>query len=215
MAKMRVYQLAKELQVQSALILELLDRMGQDVQSDLSTLEQEVTEQVRTQITQALNAEKERIAKELAARPMEAPPVAEQPEAQEADDSEAAVAAAADTSDESEAPVPEETPAAPVAAKPESPATHPTADAPGRPAIPGGRQPRVFPARRIPPPSMFTRPRPGNVPGAPPGVPGPGGLPGPPARPGFGRPGPALPGRGRAYCLLILSLFCASSWALR
>ena len=59
MAKMRVYQLAKELQVQSALILELLDRMGQEVRSDLSTLEQKVTEEVRTQITQALNVEKE------------------------------------------------------------------------------------------------------------------------------------------------------------
>ena len=29
MPKTRVYQLAKELQVQSALVLELLDRMGQ------------------------------------------------------------------------------------------------------------------------------------------------------------------------------------------
>ena len=33
MQKVRVYQLAKELKVQSALILELLDRMGQEVKS--------------------------------------------------------------------------------------------------------------------------------------------------------------------------------------
>ncbi len=170
MAKMRVYQLAKELQVQSALILELLDRMGQEVRSDLSTLEQKVTEEVRTQITQALNVEKERIAKEQAARPKEVPPVAEKPEAQQTDDTEAV--AAADKADESEAPVPEETPAAPLAAKPGTPMAHQAADAPGRPAIPGGRQPRVFPARRIPPPSIFTRPRPGNVPGTLPGAPG-------------------------------------------
>ena len=196
MAKMRVYQLAKELQVQSALILELLDRMGQEVRSDLSTLEQDVTEQVRAQITAALNAEKERLAKELAARPKEVPPVAG-PETEETDETQAAAAAAADTPDESKEPVPEETPAAPLAAKPESPAAPRTTDTPGRPSAPGGRQPRVFPARRIPPPSMFTRPRPGIVPGAAPGVPGPGGLPGPPARPGLGRPGPAPPGRGR------------------
>ena len=39
MQKVRVYQLAKELKVQSALILELLDRMGQEVKSDLSVLD--------------------------------------------------------------------------------------------------------------------------------------------------------------------------------
>ena len=39
MPKVRVYQLAKELKVQSALILELLDRMGQEVKSDLSSLD--------------------------------------------------------------------------------------------------------------------------------------------------------------------------------
>ncbi len=44
MAKTRVYQLAKELQVQSALVLELLDRMGQDVKSDLSVLEPDVVD---------------------------------------------------------------------------------------------------------------------------------------------------------------------------
>ncbi len=193
MAKMRVYQLAKELQVQSALILEVLDRMGQEVRSDLSTLEKDVTEKVRAQITVALTAAKLRLAEELAATQKEAPPVAEQPETPGTEDPAAVAAAGADTPEDAEATVTEETPAAPLAATPESRA----ADAPGRPAVPGGRQPRVFPARRIPPPSMFTRARPGSAPGAPPGATGPGGLPGPPARPGMGRPGPLPPGRGR------------------
>ena len=197
MAKMRVYQLAKELQVQSALILELLDRMGQEVRSDLSTLDQDVTEKVRAQITKALNVEKERLAKEQAAKAREETPAAEQAGTTHTEEA-AAAAAATDTPEEPEAPSAEETSGEPVAAAPDQPAvTRPTTDAPGRPAIPGGRQPRVFPARRIPPPSMFTRPRPANVPTQAPGVPGPGGLPGPPGRPGMGRPGPLPPGRGR------------------
>ncbi|NIM02322.1 MAG: translation initiation factor IF-2 [Acidobacteria bacterium] len=191
MAKMRVYQLAKELQVQSALILELLDRMGQEVRSDLSTLDSEVTERVRAQITAALNAEKERLAKEQAAKQQEAPPETET-EATEATEEPAAAAQTTEQpAEEKEAPAGIEEPAA-ATVQPEPR----VADAPGRPAAPGGRQPRVFPARRIPPPSMFTRPRPTGQPAGPPGVPGPGGLPGPPARPGMGRPGgPPPPGR--------------------
>ena len=64
MAKVRVYQLAKDLQVQSALILELLDRMGQEVKSDLSTLDERTAGLVRVRITAALEAEKERLADE-------------------------------------------------------------------------------------------------------------------------------------------------------
>ena len=69
MVKVRVYQLAKELQVQSALILELLDRMGQEVKSDLSTLDERTSELVRVRVTSALTAEKERVAHELEAEP--------------------------------------------------------------------------------------------------------------------------------------------------
>ena len=64
MAKVRVYQLAKDLEVQSALILELLDRMGQEVKSDLSTLDEETAGLVRIRITSAIAAEKERVAVE-------------------------------------------------------------------------------------------------------------------------------------------------------
>ena len=64
MAKMRVYQLAKELEVQSALILELLDRLGQDVKSDLSVLDSDTADLVRARVTRALDAEKKRIVEE-------------------------------------------------------------------------------------------------------------------------------------------------------
>ena len=64
MPKLRVYQLAKELQVQSALVLELLDRMGQDVRSDLSVLENDVAELVRDKVTRAIAVERKRIASE-------------------------------------------------------------------------------------------------------------------------------------------------------
>ena len=47
MPKLRVYQLAKELKVQSALILELLDRLGKEVKSDLSSLDAETADAVR------------------------------------------------------------------------------------------------------------------------------------------------------------------------
>jgi translation initiation factor IF-2 len=62
MDKVRVYQLAKELRVQSALILELLDRMGQEVKSDLSTLSQDVAAVIRVRVTSAIDAERRRIA---------------------------------------------------------------------------------------------------------------------------------------------------------
>ena len=64
MQKVRVYQLAKELKVQSALILELLDRMGQEVKSDLSVLDGGTADLVREKVTLALEAEKKRLTEE-------------------------------------------------------------------------------------------------------------------------------------------------------
>ena len=64
MPGMRVYQLAKELKVQSALILELLDRMGREVKSDLSALDVETAELVRRRLTAAIEAEKKRLLEE-------------------------------------------------------------------------------------------------------------------------------------------------------
>ena len=50
MPMMRVFQLAKEMNVQSALILELLDRLGKDIRSDLSALDGETADLVRAKL---------------------------------------------------------------------------------------------------------------------------------------------------------------------
>ncbi|MHC4137474.1 MAG: translation initiation factor IF-2 N-terminal domain-containing protein, partial [Planctomycetota bacterium] len=183
MAKTRVYQLAKELQVQSALVLELLDRMGQDVKSDLSVLDADVADLVRVRVTSAIAAERKRLEeelrieeertrkeKEIAARDLPAAPEAKP---------------APEPPVEKPAPAPQPPPERiPVAAKPAAPA---------RPSAPGGpgtspRKPRVFPARRlVPHPSIrTTTPRPASVKPVPgPARPAPGArpLPPPPPRP--------------------------------
>ena len=61
MPGLRVYQLAKELKVQSALILELLDRLGKEVHSDLSSLDVSTAALVREKLTAALEHEKRRL----------------------------------------------------------------------------------------------------------------------------------------------------------
>src|SRR5262245_49648745 len=61
MPGVRVYQLAKELKVQSALILELLDRLGKDVHSDLSSIDDPTAHLVRERLTTALANEKKRL----------------------------------------------------------------------------------------------------------------------------------------------------------
>ncbi len=64
MPMMRVYQLAKEMNVQSALILELLDRLGKDIRSDLSALDVETADLVRAKLVAAIEREKKRLADE-------------------------------------------------------------------------------------------------------------------------------------------------------
>jgi translation initiation factor IF-2 len=197
MQKVRVYQLAKELNVHSALILELLDRMGQEVRSDLSMLDVNTADLVRERVTVAIEAEKRRILEQreliphaegaeeppaLAASPAVSEP--EAPVAAETADSEGAAP---------EAPVPK--PLEPLARRIEPPTAPPAPRA-------GLTKPRVFPARRIPTASNLaktaraglpTPARVGTIPAVPPGRPGP--L---PARPGAVpvRPGPP-PGRRR------------------
>jgi len=61
MPGLRVYQLAKELKVQSALILELLDRLGKEVHSDLSSLDISTAALVREKLTAAVEHEKRRL----------------------------------------------------------------------------------------------------------------------------------------------------------
>ena len=76
MANTRVYKLAKELGVKSALILELLDLVGREVKSDLSTIDGATADLVRKRIVTALAAEKRRLEAE---KPPE-PEVTEEPE---------------------------------------------------------------------------------------------------------------------------------------
>jgi hypothetical protein len=64
MPGVRVYQLAKELRVQSALIVELLDRLGKEVHSDLSSIDDLTASLVRERLTVALAVEKKRLLEE-------------------------------------------------------------------------------------------------------------------------------------------------------
>jgi len=145
MDKVRVYQLAKELKVNSALILELLDRLGREVKSDLSMLDIRTAELIRERVTVALTAERKRLSEE---REHEAETV-ETPAAEAEKPQPVAAGPVAE-------PVPEKTPtprpATPMAAKETArvAAVPATPAAPTTTARPGAPKPRVFPARRIP-----------------------------------------------------------------
>jgi translation initiation factor IF-2 len=199
MQKVRVYQLAKELKVQSALILELLDRLGQDVKSDLSVLDLDTADLVRERVTTALEAEKKRLAEE-----QEREKLLAEAEAQLQAEQELARVATEEPAEEAEEPA-EKVPLAAEPAAEEVPAARPPAPAPAKPAapppaaptpvaaraadaagpapVPGVRKPRVFPARRIPTTPLPTRTKP--VPPRP-----------APAAPGRPAPAAGLPGRG-------------------
>jgi translation initiation factor IF-2 len=195
MQKVRVYQLAKELKVQSALILELLDRMGQEVKSDLSVLDGGTADLVREKVTLALEAEKKRLSEEQELRRKQEEEekkrlLAEAAKEEEAEPKpEEEVPAAAVPAEEE---LPEPPPAPP--AEPEIPAP-PLAAAPPKPAEarPGprtARKPRVFPARRIPPVTVIKRTRPA-APAPPPAA----ARTGAPAAVRPGAPTPAAPYR--------------------
>ena len=194
MAKVRVYQLAKELQVQSALILELLDRMGREVKSDLSTLDTDTVDVVRERVTVAIEAEKKRIVEQRAREAALAETEMVPSEVAETGEGPAPVSEAPPVEPEPARPAAAKAPAAPVAAK--VAAAKRTRFKPGRKESPAAaaaaagaitpstaRKPRVFPARRIPSPSVLARPKPGAAgPGARP-APGRGPTP-PPTPPG-------------------------------
>ncbi len=160
MATMRVYQLAKELNVQSALILELLDRMGKDVRSDLSSLDMETAELVRERLTVAIEREKKRLAEEfrLAGESMGTQEIREAEavalstilaDAPQAEAHSGDAATAPPTPDAALVGV------APTSGAAEEPA--PTADA--APPLPQeAPKPRVFPARRLVPLPTGARP---------------------------------------------------------
>ena len=166
MAGLRVYQLAKELKVQSALILELLDRLGKEVHSDLSSLDTPTAALVREKLTAALEHEKRRLleqrrSEESASVAGEAAPAAADAPAPPAPAEEMVPVAAAT------APAPGAADAAPAAVEPvpaaESTSPPPAPDtARAQVAIPAplgpppdippqAPRPRVFAAKRLVP----------------------------------------------------------------
>jgi len=191
MPGLRVYQLAKELKVQSALILELLDRLGKEVHSDLSSLDISTAALVREKLTAALEHEKRRLMEQR--RSEEPVPATEAaPASQEAPVAEialpaepvpdaagmpAAVAAEPATIVETPAVATAEAPAPPVAAAPAPPAEVPRPTDPLPPLgpppdiPPQANRPRVFAAKRLVPKMVPPRPT-GSPYGARPAVPG-------------------------------------------
>jgi translation initiation factor IF-2 len=151
MPGVRVYQLAKELRVQSALIVELLDRLGKEVHSDLSSIDDLTASLVRERLTVALAVEKKRLLDEkrtdeetVAVTPAADAPV-EPPAA--APDAEPIVQAIAATDSDVDAESTTRPPDAPA-----EPAKAPQAAATPPPAVPTGpARPRVFAAKRLVP----------------------------------------------------------------
>jgi translation initiation factor IF-2 len=198
MQKVRVYQLAKELKVQSALILELLDRMGQEVKSDLSVLDGGTADLVRERVTLALTAETKRLGEEQELQKQldaeaerkrataEAKKKAEEPErtGEEGTAVEEEPAAVAAKKEEAPEPPAPEIPAPAIAVAPPKMGEV-------RPGVRTARKPRVFPARRIPPATVISRAKPG-TPTAPPAA----ARTGAPAAARPGAPTPVTPGRG-------------------
>ncbi len=162
MPGVRVYQLAKELRVQSALIVELLDRLGKEVHSDLSSIDDLTASLVRERLTVALAVEKKRLLEEKqsdddtvavaprAEAPAEPFPVAleVEPAAQTLAAAESEVEAVETEHPKSDSEASAEAPkAGPVAAPSPSQATVP----PTPPGPPGPPRPRLFAAKRLVP----------------------------------------------------------------
>ena len=226
MAKVRVYELAKELGVESKVVLAKLSEMGEFVRSASSTVEAPVVRRLREAMPAAPAAPAAaKPAKKAAAKPaakqaaaeVVAPPAIVEPVA-----AVAAVAAAA--------PAPVAAAPAPVVSEPapldaEAPAARAAGPRPGNnpftsreaaPARPAGPRPgnNPYTSREpapprpagMPPRPGGGRPNPGMMPTRPQpttgraGAPGRTGAPGRPAGPGAGRPAPggARPGGGSA-----------------
>jgi translation initiation factor IF-2 len=212
--KVRVYELAKELGVESKVVMTKLQEMGEFVRSASSTVEPPVVRRLRTEMpaAPAVSAEAPAPAKKAAARKSAAPTPAPAPASSPVTEAPAAVAAPA-----TEAPaIPSDRPEAPVSSAPAAPAesaepatAEPAAahagdvEAPGDHAD-GGAHPGAprpgnnpfAPSQGMPRPGG---PRPGNNPFAPSqGMPRPGQRPGGPrpAGPGGPRPNPgSMPSR--------------------
>jgi translation initiation factor IF-2 len=203
-AKVRVYELAKELGVESKTVLSMLKDMGEFVRSASSTVEAPVERRLKEKLASEPPPVKKAPAKKAAAKKIDgeqvsaAPPAAEVPV-----EVPAAAAPAAPAAPAAAAPAPPTAPTPTPPAAPTTPATptarpQPTAvPRPGAPRAPG----QAAPAARIDEqPTAPPRPRPGStggLPGAPgtrrPGTPRPGNNPFAPSQ-GMGRSRPPRPG---------------------
>ena len=209
MSKVRVYELAKELGVESKVVLAKLQELGEFVRSASSTIEPPVARRLRDAMPAAPAAEKKAAAKKAPAKKAATP----EPAAPAAD---APLAPVAQAPAAPAAPVMPTSPVAPAAKAPEAPSTSapstsaPSSSAPSAPAAPSTGIPR--PATR-PGNNPFSPapagPRPAQRPGVP-GAPRPGNNPfssgggsgmgrpsartGAPGAPGGPRPGAPRPG---------------------
>jgi len=172
MPGVRVYQLAKELKVQSALIVEFLDRLGKEVHSDLSSIDDVTAGLVRERLAVALAVEKKRLLDEQKtddASPAAAAPATPPVEAAAVSESAEAVSAVPGGIPEPVEALIAETepaPAAPVAAGVPVEAAKPAPPAPVVPTPSGppeAPRPRVFAAKRLVP--KMVPPRGSSAPG--------------------------------------------------
>jgi len=172
MPGVRVYQLAKELRVQSALIVELLDRLGKEVHSDLSSIDDLTASLVRERLSVALAVEKKRLLDEQrspedAASVETAPPPAVEAPAAEAEVEAAAPQVAAPTEPAAEILAePDASVRPPLAAAPPVDLPKPVATVapPAQSGPPEAPRPRVFAAKRLVP--KMVPPRSASGPGA-------------------------------------------------
>jgi translation initiation factor IF-2 len=154
MPGVRVYQLAKELKVQSALIVELLDRLGKEVHSDLSSIDDVTASLVRERLTVALAVEKKRLADERRTdEPIPAAAPADEPAAAPAvaADVELSAPPVAEIPAEGETDAPARVPAAAAPPTDTPKATPPPAPQPPVPAPLEPQRPRLFAAKRLVP----------------------------------------------------------------
>ena len=196
MSKVRVYELAKELGVESKVVVAKLQEMGEFVRSASSTIEAPVVRKLRDVYPAAGDGAAAAPAKKAAAKKAAPKPAAPAPA-----EPAAAVSAPAEVGAPAVASPPE--PAAP--AQPLAPAASAVPEAPAAPARPAGPRPgnNPFMDRSAQAPPRPAGPRPGNNPftdrsaaprpaGGVPGAPRPaGGVPGAP-RPGGPRPNPGM-----------------------
>ena len=184
MAKQRVYELAKELGVESKELLAHLNELGEFVRSASSTIEPPVVRKIRENPPAAAKkaapaaaekpaAKKAAPAKPAPAKPAPATPTAQQPTPSAPAGSEAPAApadqepAARPTgSRPTPGPRPAQTPEAPAAEAPAAPASTP-GPRPGPRQTPEKPEKPEAPAARAPRPGAKPGPRPGNNPFAP------------------------------------------------